>query len=77
MKPFKVLLFVTGLVATLLSLSSAQGQVSFPGPELLGRPTEQSVTVNVVANAAILIAEPIADADAEKWRAVMNVNLFG
>jgi len=31
----------------------------------------------VVANAAILIAEPIADADAEKWRAVMNVNLFG
>lgn len=31
----------------------------------------------VVANAAILIAEPIADADAGKWRAVMNVNLFG
>jgi sorbitol-6-phosphate 2-dehydrogenase len=31
----------------------------------------------VVANAAILIAEPIADADAERWRAVMNVNLFG
>jgi sorbitol-6-phosphate 2-dehydrogenase len=31
----------------------------------------------VVANAAILFAEPIADADAEKWRAVMNVNLFG
>jgi len=31
----------------------------------------------VVANAAILIAEPIADADAEKWRTVMNVNLFG
>jgi sorbitol-6-phosphate 2-dehydrogenase len=31
----------------------------------------------VVASAAILIAEPIADADAEKWRAVMNVNLFG
>jgi sorbitol-6-phosphate 2-dehydrogenase len=31
----------------------------------------------VVANAAILIAEPIADADAEKWRAVLNVNLFG
>jgi len=31
----------------------------------------------VVANAAILIAEPIAEADAEKWRAVMNVNLFG
>ncbi len=31
----------------------------------------------VVANAAILIAEPIIEADAEKWRAVMNVNLFG
>lgn len=31
----------------------------------------------VVANAAILIAEPICEADAEKWRAVMNVNLFG
>lgn len=31
----------------------------------------------VVSNAAILIAESIVDADAEKWRAVMNVNLFG
>ena len=31
----------------------------------------------VVANAAILIAEPIAEANAEKWREVMNVNLFG
>ncbi|MDE3066816.1 MAG: SDR family oxidoreductase [Verrucomicrobiota bacterium] len=31
----------------------------------------------VVANAAILIAGPIAEADAEKWRAVMTVNLFG
>lgn len=31
----------------------------------------------VVSNAAILIAEPLIDADAEKWRAVMNVNLFG
>ena len=31
----------------------------------------------VVSNAAILIAAPIADADAEKWRAVMKVNLFG
>lgn len=30
-----------------------------------------------VSNAAILIAEPIDTADAEKWRAVMNVNLFG
>ncbi len=31
----------------------------------------------VVSNAAILIAEPVTEADAEKWRAVMNVNLFG
>ena len=31
----------------------------------------------VVSNAAILIAAPIAEADAEKWRAVMTVNLFG
>jgi sorbitol-6-phosphate 2-dehydrogenase len=31
----------------------------------------------VVSNAGILIAEPIAAADAEKWRAVMTVNLFG
>lgn len=31
----------------------------------------------VVANAGILIAEPIADADAGKWRTVINVNLFG
>ncbi len=30
-----------------------------------------------VANAAILIAEPVDTADAEKWRAVMTVNLFG
>ncbi len=30
-----------------------------------------------VANAAILIAEPVDTANAEKWRAVMNVNLFG
>ncbi|MBT3192585.1 MAG: SDR family oxidoreductase [Verrucomicrobia bacterium] len=31
----------------------------------------------VVANAAILIAEPIDEAVAGKWQAVMNVNLFG
>jgi sorbitol-6-phosphate 2-dehydrogenase len=31
----------------------------------------------VVSNAAVLIAEPIAEADPEKWRLVMNVNLFG
>jgi sorbitol-6-phosphate 2-dehydrogenase len=31
----------------------------------------------VVSNAGILIAESIAEANAEKWRAVMSVNLFG
>jgi sorbitol-6-phosphate 2-dehydrogenase len=31
----------------------------------------------VVSNAAILMAEPIAEADAAKWHAVMDVNLFG
>jgi len=31
----------------------------------------------VVSNAGILIAAPITDADAETWRAVMMVNLFG
>lgn len=31
----------------------------------------------VVSNAAILTAGPIAEFDAEKWRAVMTVNLFG
>jgi sorbitol-6-phosphate 2-dehydrogenase len=30
-----------------------------------------------VANAAILLAEEITEFPAEKWRAVMNVNLFG
>jgi sorbitol-6-phosphate 2-dehydrogenase len=45
---------------------------------LFDRATQEFGRVDVVvANAAILIAEPIADADAEKWRAVMNVNLFG
>lgn len=31
----------------------------------------------VVANAALLIAEPIDTGDPENWRKVMNVNLFG
>jgi sorbitol-6-phosphate 2-dehydrogenase len=31
----------------------------------------------VVSNAGILIAEEITEFSAEKWRAVMNVNLFG
>ncbi len=31
----------------------------------------------LVSNAGILIAEEVAESDAGKWRAVMNVNLFG
>jgi len=45
---------------------------------LFNKAVEEFGSVHVaVANAAILIAEPIIEADAEKWRAVMNVNLFG
>ncbi len=53
MKPSTVLLLVGGLLAVLLPLSSARGQVTFPGPELLGRPEPYSITINVVANTAI------------------------
>lgn len=46
--------------------------------ELFDRAVAQHRRVDiVVANAAILIAEPIDVADAEKWRAVINVNLVG
>lgn len=46
--------------------------------ELFDRVVAQHRQVDiVVANAAILIAEPIDVADAEKWRAVINVNLVG
>ena len=46
--------------------------------KLFNRAVEEFGRVDiVVANAAILIAEPIAEAKAEKWFAVMNVNLFG
>ncbi|RQW07868.1 hypothetical protein EH222_06490, partial [candidate division KSB1 bacterium] len=31
----------------------AQGSVTFTGPEILGRPTDESVTVNVVADAVL------------------------
>lgn len=46
--------------------------------ELFDRVTAQHGRLDiVVANAAILIAEPIDIADADKWRAVINVNLVG
>jgi hypothetical protein len=53
MTPSKVLSFLIVLLAMMLSAPSIRAQVSFPGPELLGRPTDHSVTINVVANAAI------------------------
>ncbi len=53
MKPSKALLLVAGLLVMALLPSNLQGQVTFPGPELLGRPTSSSVTINVVASAAI------------------------
>ena len=53
MRPSKVLLLVVGLVTMLIPPSRVQGQVSFPGPELLGRPTDESVTINVLASSAI------------------------
>jgi cytoskeletal protein RodZ len=36
-----------------LRASAALGQVTFPGPELLGRPTDSSVTINVVPGSTI------------------------
>jgi hypothetical protein len=53
MKPSKVLSLMTGMIILMLTASNVQGQFSFTGPELLGRPTNNSVTVNVVANAAM------------------------
>ena len=53
MRPLKVLSCAAVLLVALLPASNVQGQVTFPGPELLGRPTDHSVTINVVASAAI------------------------
>jgi hypothetical protein len=45
---------IIGLTGSLVLASiDVTAQVAFPGPELLGRPTDHSVTINVVANAAI------------------------
>ncbi len=42
-----------GLLLLMLSSSHLQGQISFSASELLGRPTDTSMTINVVASAAI------------------------
>ncbi len=53
MKPSKMLSFILRLLAVALLSANARGQVNFPGSELLGRPTDHSVTINVVADTAI------------------------
>jgi hypothetical protein len=54
MKPTKVPSLLAGLIILISAASTMQGQVvTLTGPELLGRPTNNSVTLNVVANAAI------------------------
>jgi hypothetical protein len=52
MKSLRVVL-TAALIAPVLSGSPLQAQVAFPGPELLGRPTNDSVTLNVIASTAI------------------------
>jgi hypothetical protein len=53
MKPPKMLLLWSATTALMLALSTAEGQVSFTGPELLARPTDHSMTLNVVANTTL------------------------
>jgi sorbitol-6-phosphate 2-dehydrogenase len=77
-----------GLKATSESVAQATGRTIVPvrcdvsrEPDverLFATAKKQFGRVDIcVANAAILMAEPICDADAAKWQAVMNVNLFG
>ena len=53
MKSPSVLAVVIALLCLMLPSPALQGQISFTGPELLGRPTDRSVTLNVVASAAM------------------------
>jgi hypothetical protein len=53
MKVSKTLLLLTVFLFAAFSFYNAQAPVNFTGPELLGRPTNDSVTLNVVANAAL------------------------
>lgn len=57
MKPMKLLLLLLRAVPIAVSfpLASIAAQVTFPGPELLGRPQDTSITINVVASAAIQV----------------------
>jgi hypothetical protein len=53
MKPPKALSLIGGMIILLALLSNAKGQISFTGPELLARPTDHSITLNVVANTVL------------------------
>jgi hypothetical protein len=54
MKPSKVLSFVAGLIVLVLPASNVQGQVvNFTGTERLARPTDHSITLNVVSSSAL------------------------
>jgi hypothetical protein len=54
MKPSKVLSLFAGLIILIFAASDVQGQaVTFLGPELLARPTDQSITLNAVSNTAL------------------------
>ena len=53
MKSTRAFLLVAGLGLVMLPASALQAQVTFTGSELLGRPTDRSVTINVVAGSAI------------------------
>jgi len=76
------------LETTAREIHSTQGREAVPWPTDVTREEQVATLFDeavrrfgrvdiAVANAAILIAEPVDVADAEKWRAVMTVNLFG
>jgi hypothetical protein len=57
MKPSKVLSTVAGLIVLILPASNVRGQVvNFSGTELLARPTDHSITLNVVCSSHALDA---------------------
>jgi hypothetical protein len=56
MKPMKLLLLLRRAIVSIavsFPVASMAAQVTFPGPELLGRPEDTSITINVIASAAI------------------------
>jgi sorbitol-6-phosphate 2-dehydrogenase len=76
------------LEATAREIQATQGREAVPWPTDVTREEQVATLFDeavrrfgrvdiAVANAAILIAEPVDVADAEKWRTVMTVNLFG